>query len=369
MNTVEEFKNYVSQVQGESSYKNPLAFALGVKRTKNGKVLDAYFPLINWNSSFGTAAVLIKELGVKAGKNAAYNVSKVQLSNVFSCFKPFVSEIEKHHNVALMQTLIENCDNEHDYYSSELIAYFLYDDTQDVQDAVEGYFKLQAISQRHVLPHGLNLNGIFGKLNNIAWTDKGPILPEDLASQTTKYLFNSPLTVSHVDKFPYLVNYHLPSGKIHNSLSKDYFIIISGLIVRKEVFSKIGKFNPNFNIIGDFDFVMRASKVFSFHAFNLPLTFYRIHQNNYSKMNSEIFFKEFYQWYKNQKETNDQNFIENKNYYKEKLLSLEINFLLLNKKKSFYLLCKILKHRDFIQKLKFILGFFLPKKIIKIIKK
>ena len=164
-------------------------------------------------------------------------------------------------------------------------------------------------------------------------------------------------------------NYHLPSGKIHNSLSKDYFIIISGLIVRKEVFSKIGKFNPNFNIIGDFDFVMRASKVFSFHAFNLPLTFYRIHQNNYSKMNSEIFFKEFYQWYKNQKETNDQNFIENKNYYKEKLFSLEINFLLLNKKKNFYLLCKILKHPDFIQKLKFILGFFLPKKIIKIIQK
>ena len=164
-------------------------------------------------------------------------------------------------------------------------------------------------------------------------------------------------------------NYHLPSGKIHNSLSKDYFIIISGLIVRKKVFSKIGKFNPNFNIIGDFDFVMRASKVFSFHAFNLPLTFYRIHQNNYSKMNSEIFFKEFYQWYKNQKEINDQNFIENKNYYKKKLLSLEISFLLLNKKKNFYLFCKILKHPDFIQKLKFILGFFLPKKIIKIIKK
>ena len=86
-------------------------------------------------------------------------------------------------------------------------------------------------------------------------------------------------------------------------------------------------------------------------------------------MNSEIFFKEFCQWYKNQKEINDQNFIENKNYYKEKLLSLEINFLLLNKKKNFYLLCKILKHPDFIQKLKFILGFFLPKKIIKIIQK
>lgn len=204
------------------------------------------------------------------------------------------------------------------------------------------------------------------------WWDKNYLNGRKNAFNNKKYdIFYNNVFMFYENKKKYVKykNYHLPSGKIHNSLSKDYFIIISGLIVRKEVFSKIGKFNPNFNIIGDFDFVMRASKVFSFHAFDLPLTFYRIHQNNYSKMNSEIFFKEFYQWYKNQKETNDQNFIENKNYYKEKLLSLEINFLLLNKKKSFYLLCKILKHPDFIQKLKFILGFFLPKKIIKIIKK
>jgi len=204
------------------------------------------------------------------------------------------------------------------------------------------------------------------------WWDKNYLNSRKNAFNNKNYdiFYNNVFTFyENKKKYVKYKNYHLPSGKIHNSLSKDYFIIISGLIVRKEVFSKIGKFNPNFNIIGDFDFVMRASKVFSFHAFNLPLTFYRIHQNNYSKMNSEIFFKEFYQWYKNQKEINDQNFIENKNYYKEKLLSLEINFLLINKKKNFYLLCKILKHPDFIQKLKFILGFFLPKKIIKIIKK
>ena len=204
------------------------------------------------------------------------------------------------------------------------------------------------------------------------WWDKNYLNSRKNAFNNKKYdIFYNNVFMFYENKKKYVKykNYHLPSGKIHNSLSKDYFIIISGLIVRKEVFSKIGKFNSNFNIIGDFDFVMRASKLFSFHAFNLPLTFYRVHQNNYSKMNSEIFFKEFYQWYKNQKETNDQNFIENKNYYKEKLLSLEINFLLINKKKNFYLLCKILKHPDFIQKLKFILRFFLPKKIIKIIKK
>ncbi|MFT6747396.1 MAG: 2,3,4,5-tetrahydropyridine-2-carboxylate N-succinyltransferase [Glaciecola sp.] len=212
MNTIEEFKKYVSNIQESDSYQNPLAFGLGIKRTKNGKVLDAYFPLINWKSAFGTAAVLVKELGAKSGENGEYKVTLDQLSNVFSCFKPFVAEIEKHHNVALMKTLIENCSKTHDYYQSEVVAYFLYDDAQDVQNATEGFFKLQAISQRHVLPHGLNLNGIFGKLHNIAWTDKGPILPEDLANETSKHLFNSPLTVSHVDKFPYLVNYHVPAG-------------------------------------------------------------------------------------------------------------------------------------------------------------
>lgn len=212
MKAVEEFKAYVAKVQESDVYENPKAFALGVKRTKNGKVLDAYFPLINWESSYGTAAVVASELNVVAGKNATYTISTEQLENIFACFEPFVAEIEKHHNVALMKSLLENYSNEHDYYQNELVAYFSYDDSQDVEDAVEGYFKLQAISQRHVLPHGTNLNGIFGKLNNIAWTDKGPVLPEDLAAETTKYLFSSPLTVSHVDKFPYLVNYHVPSG-------------------------------------------------------------------------------------------------------------------------------------------------------------
>lgn len=212
MNTVEEFKSYVGKIQESDVYQNPKAFALGVKRTKNGKVLDAYFPLINWESSYGTAAVMFSELNVKAGTNAEYVVSTEQLQNIYDCFQPFVGEIEKHHNVALIKSLLENYSNDHDYYQSEVVAYFLYDDSADVQDAVEGYLKLQAISQRHVFPHGLNLNGIFGKLNNIAWSNKGPVLPEDLALETTKHIFSSPLEVSHVDKFPYLVNYHVPSG-------------------------------------------------------------------------------------------------------------------------------------------------------------
>ena len=51
----------------------------------------------------------------------------------------------------------------------------------------------------------------------------------------------------------------LPQGKIYNYLAKDYFIIISGLLIKKKLFKKIGYFNPKYNIIGDFDFVMRMA--------------------------------------------------------------------------------------------------------------
>ena len=169
-------------------------------------------------------------------------------------------------------------------------------------------------------------------------------------------------------KFKKFKKYTLPSGKIYHDLAKDYFIIISGLIIRKKVFDRIGKFDSKFNIIGDFDFVMRASKILNFHGLNEPLIIYRVHQNNFSKKNTDIFYEEFLLWYNTQFEINDQDFLDNRICFKKRLLFLEINHLLLNKKKSFILLKKILKYPNILQMIKFIIGFILPKKIIKLLK-
>ena len=57
MNTVEEFKSYVASIEAKKGYEKPLAFSLGVKRSKGDKTLDVFFPLINWENSYGTAAV------------------------------------------------------------------------------------------------------------------------------------------------------------------------------------------------------------------------------------------------------------------------------------------------------------------------
>ena len=56
-------------------------------------------------------------------------------------------------------------------------------------------------------------------------------------------------------------------------------------------------------------------------------------------------------------------------YFKNRLLFLEINHLLLNEKKNFFLLKKIFEYPNRIQMIKFIVGFMLPKKIIKLLKK
>ena len=93
-----------------------------------------------------------------------------------------------------------------------------------------------------------------------------------------------------------------------------------------------------------------------------------MHQNNFSKKNTDIFYKEFYSWYLDQSEINDEDFLKNREYFTKRLLFLEINHLLLNKRKNFLVFKKILKYPNILQMFKFIIGFMLPKKIIKLIK-
>lgn len=212
MSTVEEFKNYVASVEAKQGYQKPLAFALGVKRLKGEKTLDAYFPVINWDTSFGTAAVFADVAEINFGQNGEYVLSIEKLTEAYNKFTAFHNDISGHPNIIAIKNFLDSYSNNHTYYNSEIVVYFLFNKDQDVETATEGYFKLQALSQRCVKPHGVNLNGAFGKLTNVAWTNKGPVLPEDLSGEISKYIFTEPLQVSHIDKFPYMVNYHAPSG-------------------------------------------------------------------------------------------------------------------------------------------------------------
>jgi len=77
----------------------------------------------------------------------------------------------------------------------------------------EGYLKLHLLSHRMIKPHGCSLEGLFGLLHNIAWTNEGPVdLPELADRQMEARLAGRTLDVQCVDKFPKMTNYVVPKG-------------------------------------------------------------------------------------------------------------------------------------------------------------
>src|SRR5215210_473735 len=80
------------------------------------------------------------------------------------------------------------------------------------QDPVETYLRLHLLSHRLVRPHGVNLDGIFGVLNNVVWTSAGPCAVDDFERTRLRLRSRGQLTVFGVDKFPRMVDYVVPAG-------------------------------------------------------------------------------------------------------------------------------------------------------------
>ncbi|NIB39860.1 2,3,4,5-tetrahydropyridine-2,6-dicarboxylate N-succinyltransferase [Pseudomaricurvus alkylphenolicus] len=77
----------------------------------------------------------------------------------------------------------------------------------------EGYLKLHLISHRLVKPHGTVLDGLFGTLPNVAWTNQGAIDLAELPERQLQARLNGELLdVDCVDKFPKMTNYVVPAG-------------------------------------------------------------------------------------------------------------------------------------------------------------
>ncbi|CAB4756762.1 unannotated protein [freshwater metagenome] len=77
----------------------------------------------------------------------------------------------------------------------------------------DAYLRLHLLSHRVIKPHGANVEGIFGILNNVVWTSVGPCPVEnfEITRANLKQKFGA-ITVLSVDKFPRMVDYVIPSG-------------------------------------------------------------------------------------------------------------------------------------------------------------
>jgi len=79
-------------------------------------------------------------------------------------------------------------------------------------DTADAYLRLQLISHRLVEPHGLNLDGVFGALPNVVWTNYGPCPIDGFEEVRLRLRRRGPVTVYGVDKFPRMVDYVVPTG-------------------------------------------------------------------------------------------------------------------------------------------------------------
>ena len=81
------------------------------------------------------------------------------------------------------------------------------------KNAIDAYLRLHLLSHRLIKPHGLSLEGIFGLLTNVVWTNHGPCQVEGFETVRAKLQAKfGNVTIYSVDKFPRMVDYVIPSG-------------------------------------------------------------------------------------------------------------------------------------------------------------
>jgi len=164
-------------------------------------------------------------------------------------------------------------------------------------------------SKKHVpLYEGRNLACSRAKGDFLAFLDTDDTWSDEFLESRSKHFYDDKYDFFYSNCFHYFekekkkilfTNSKLDSGKIFNFLAKNYLVKISTLIVRKRVFDNEKKFNKNYNIIGDFELVMRMSEKYNFLANQEPLAQIRFHQNNFLNLHRDMFYTEYKNWYLN----------------------------------------------------------------------
>ena len=220
--TADEFKALIEKIKNETpNYKDPLAF--GICRVDFGqlnldKVLQATYPVVNWNENFGSAAIFIealKEQGIEVDFNqneVICNINEAFLQSCLNAFTPYADEAygDAHKNIQVVSTLY-NILKEGGAREGEYRVCFLFNDAP-LESVEATYLKLYAMSLAKVELRSINLNGAFGALPNVAWSDGQPIELEWLRENEIELKLSGEYPhIDFVDKFPRFLQHIIPA--------------------------------------------------------------------------------------------------------------------------------------------------------------
>ncbi len=220
--TTDAFKALIENIKTTTpGYKDPLAF--GICRVDLGqlnvdKSLQATYPLINWDENFGSAAIFIKALaeqGVEVDFTQNEAVCTINIEFLKAClnaFTPYSDEAhgDAHKNIQVVSSLYSQIINSGSL-EGEFKVCFLFED--GACESVEAtYLKLYALSLAKVGLREINLNGAFGALPNVAWSNGQPIELDYLREfEIELKLANEYPHIDFVDKFPRFLQHIIPA--------------------------------------------------------------------------------------------------------------------------------------------------------------
>ena len=90
----------------------------------------------------------------------------------------------------------------------------------------------------------------------------------------------------------------LPSGRILNDLLKQYVVGLLTIVIRRKAFENVVfPFDPKYQIIGDFDLVIRTALNWKINSIQEPVAHYRWHGDNESLKQHQLHAIEHEAWY------------------------------------------------------------------------
>lgn len=213
--TQEDFKAKVAEIQAQPWYKNPIGF--GLARIDRGqlntdKILQATFPVVNWGENFGSAAVFLDALNESGaavdctGSELVCDVNDKFTKIAMDTFAPYLDEAfgQAHKNVQVILEL-EGKD------TAGYKMVFIFEDTKP-QSVETAYLKLYALSTGKAELRKICLDGAFGILENVAWSGTLPIELDWLReNEVSLKMTGSYPVIDMVDKFPRFLSHIIPA--------------------------------------------------------------------------------------------------------------------------------------------------------------
>jgi 2,3,4,5-tetrahydropyridine-2-carboxylate N-succinyltransferase len=183
------------------------AFGIGLAtRTADGEtILDTWYPVVGSGGDVGSAVALARAVGYDGG-SASFPLTPRTLE---------AAELSARDEVAtaVAGVTADTAIPAPTRTERLPVVTFVEDLAAPPVDAHDVYLRLHLLSHRMVVPHGANLDGAFGLLSNVVWTNLGPCAPEGFEElRLALQIAGHRVAVTSVDKFPRMTDYVVPTG-------------------------------------------------------------------------------------------------------------------------------------------------------------